>query len=124
MAGSQIVVSSGIRRNFVMSRFGAGSVTTPPSKTGLMLLLLMSLRYIRCMSIDSWSGRHTTSAGSSQSLLLHQLADDGFDRFGRLRDMRDAIIRYGIAVIHWAFMTGRLSRYEWDIRRREKSWDL
>ena len=45
MAGSQIVVSS----NF-------GSVTTPPSKTGLMLLL-MSLRYIRCMSIDSRSGR-------------------------------------------------------------------
>ena len=60
--------------------------------------------------VDSWSGRHTTSAGSSQSLLLHQLADDGPDRFGRLYDTRDAIIRYGIVVMHWAFMTDKLSR--------------
>lgn len=90
MAGRQIVVSSGIRRNFVMGRFGAGSVTTPPSYTGLMLLLLlllmMSLRYVRCMSIHSRPGDYTSSAArSGQSLLLHQLADDGFDRFGCLQ---------------------------------------
>ena len=89
VAGRQIVVTRCIRAHFVivvdlgLHGVGRSAVTTPPSCTRLKWLRL-TLRYIGHVSVDSHRDGTDSTARSGQPLLLHQLADDGLHRLGRL----------------------------------------